>query len=290
MVRAVVNDDQSVVLAVARTADGCKAQLHVFESVMNADDDIDLAVLLRGNPFIPNVRVGRPRIGIDERNLKGVDERDRQTSTGIVRHKIEHRVVPRTVRMLHQLVPLDPGLFERIIQAQLVALAVAIDFRPPEIQKRPDTPVPQVEHHQIALYQIPVVETGLPVMGDLFLHRFRIFLLSLDAGFQFLINGFPLGMGDSRDSFGGRQEFFNEGMNIPLNYNVGVDPDRDIVILQQHMGMGLHEPGYTGLVFMEICNRPDLPHGRIRCRRIRKKDIVETAIQLLRQLNGIVTA
>ena len=145
-------------------------------------------------------------------------------------------MVACAVRPLGQAMPFDPGPLERVVHAQLVALAVTVNFCPPSIEKHAGAIIPQIEHHQVALDQIVMSKSRAVILRYLFPHYLHSVFPGPSTGFDFLVNGFPKWMRDDRDGLARRQEARHECMNIAQYvHDVRIDPDRDVVVGQQHM-------------------------------------------------------
>src|SRR6266496_185507 len=215
LLRPVVDDDESLAIVSPCATNGFQALPDYAKSVVHADDDVDPAVSLRRNPLLPDLCIRRPRIGIHDRALKGIDQLLRRSGRGIVRHEDKSWVVACTLWPLREPVPRDARLLESIIHAQLISLAVTVDLSPPNVEKRSGPLIWQTEHHQVGLDQIGMVEARGTIAGHLSAHRLGvIYILALEASLQLFIDRCPSWMRDCRDGALRRYESCDHGINV----------------------------------------------------------------------------
>lgn len=130
---------------------------------------------------------------------------------------------------------------ECIVDAELIASAVSINFPPPIETKPAEALILGSTDEEGRFDQIVAIESFAPVTRDLCIDSSdSVPALSL-AGFCLFINRISIRMRYGRERLAGLQKRVDMELQIPLNDRISVQPYRRIVVAQVLMQMGFQK-------------------------------------------------
>ena len=131
-------------------------------------------------------------------------------------------------------------------------------------------------------------EACLAIALNLFTHGLGVVETLGSACLNFLVDRGPIGMRECRHRLAGFDERVQKTVDIPEDHDVGIDPDGELVVGQQPVGMRLHVARHTPRVDIEGRYRFHLPHTAAGPGRIAEQKKIEAGVDDVGQFDGIV--
>jgi len=158
----------------------------VLGGVVHANHDVHLAFTLQRKPLRLQAGIGWALVRVDD---AAECRRDPGRGLGlIVGGEAEVAMVPKAFALLQQPRPFEACLAQCIVDAELVASAVSVDFAPPMVTKLSEQLILGSTDEEVGFDQIVATEPFTAVTCHLGINRPGIVLALCFAGFRLFVN------------------------------------------------------------------------------------------------------